>query len=427
MFTAAKNYIMRFLDPNIDFRVRLFNVLAIAGAAISTVAFTINIITSMTVSAIICALLALLSGGLLIYTYRTGKYQNAYVVTIVSIFMFFFPAMFFTSGGYKSGMPSLFIFAVMFTVLMLSGKKALIVSAAEIFEYITVCIIGYKKPELVTWFQTDYEMLADILVTTSAVSISCAVVLFLHLGEYQQQRNRLAEQNEQLKRNDEAKSVFLTTVAHEIKNPLNAINLHARDTFELLDEHDLDIDTMKENQQVVEKMVMRLDRIVAELMDTVAIEQGRLALSLSPVNLGNLVREAAQTYFGKNNTNGNTLSFDLDSQLEPISADGARIMQVVTNLISNSMQHTRNGVVTVRLTGSKDGRTVTVSDNGTGMTDDIKNKVFDGYVSVSKEYWRHGIGLFVCRQIIEAHGGKIQIESEIGKGTTVSFTLPAAD
>ena len=335
--------------------------------------------------------------------------------------------MFFTSGGYKSGMPSLFIFAVMFTVLMLSGKKALIVSAAEIFEYIAVCIIGYKRPELVTWFQTDYEMLADILVTTSAVSISCAVVLFLHLGEYQQQRNRLAEQNEQLRRNDEAKSVFLTTVAHEIKNPLNAINLHARDTFELLDEHDLDIDTMKENQQVVEKMVMRLDRIVAELMDTVAIEQGRLALSLSPVNLGNLVREAAQTYFGKNNTNGNTLSFDLDSQLEPISADGARIMQVVTNLISNSMQHTRNGVVTVRLTGSKDSRTVTVSDNGTGMTDDIKNKVFDGYVSVSKEYWRHGIGLFVCRQIIEAHGGKIQIESEIGKGTTVSFTLPAAD
>ena len=90
MFTAAKNYIMRFLDPNIDFRVRLFNVLAIAGTAISTVAFTINIITSMTVSAIICALLALLSGGLLIYTYKTGKYQNAYVVTIVSIFMFFF-------------------------------------------------------------------------------------------------------------------------------------------------------------------------------------------------------------------------------------------------------------------------------------------------------------------------------------------------
>ena len=245
---------MSFFSKKLDFRIRLFNVLALAGVGISAATFILNIVTGMITSAVLSAFLTVLSAGLLIYTYKTGKYQVGYIVTIVTIFMIFFPLLFFSSGGYKSGMPSMFIFAVLFTVLMLEGKKALLVSIAEIAEYIAVCAIGYFNPNLVTWFDTDAQMLADILVTTSAVSISCGIVLFLHLREYESQRKKLAEQNEQLRRHDEAKSVFLTTVAHEIKNPLNAINLHARDTFELLGEKDFEVETMKENQKIIEKI-----------------------------------------------------------------------------------------------------------------------------------------------------------------------------
>ena len=424
MYAKIKNFTARIFDSGIDFRIRLFTVLAIAGVGISAATLVLNIITSMWTSAILSALLTLLSAGLLIFTYKTGKYQIGYTVTIVTIFMIFFPMLFFASGGYKSGMPSMFIFAVLFTVLMLEGIKALLVSLAEISEYIAVSVIGYLNPQLVTWFHTDAEMLTDILVTTSAVSISCGIVLFLHLREYESQRKQLADQNEQLKRHDEVKSVFLTTVAHEIKNPLNAINLHARDTFELLDEPQPEIETMKENQKTIEKMVVRIDRIVVELMDTVAIEQGRLALDISSVRLFQLLREAAETCFGKNNTGDNKLVFNLDENLPPIQADYARIIQVITNLLSNSMQHTKNGIITITLRQQGSNQLVSVSDNGEGMREEIKEKAFDGYVSVSREYWRHGIGLFVCHQIIEAHGGKIWIESELGKGTAVSFTLP---
>lgn len=307
---------------------------------------------------------------------------------------------------------------------MFDGIKALLVSLAEILEYIAVSVIGYLNPQLVTWFHTDAEMLTDILFTTTAVSISCGIVLFLHLREYESQRKQLAEQNEQLKHQDEAKSVFLTTVAHEIKNPLNSINLHARDTFELLDEPQPEIATMKENQKTIEKMVVRIDRIVVELMDTVAIEQGRLALDISTVRLSQLLREAAETCFDKNYVGDNKLVFNLDENLPPIQADYARIIQVITNLLSNSIQHTKNGIITITLMRQGSNQLVSVSDNGEGMREEIKEKAFDGYVSVSREYWRHGIGLFVCHQIIEAHGGKIWIESELGSGTTVSFTLP---
>ena len=420
-------FVSKFFYARLDFRVRLFNVLAVAGVGISVSTAVLNIINNMYFSALISLLLTVLSAALLIFTYRSGKYQIGYMVTIVSIFMIFFPMQFFVSGGYKGGMPSLFVFAVLFTILMLEGKKAIFVSAAEILEYAGISVFAYMYPQYVTWFRTDAQMLTDILVTTLMVCISCGAVLFLHLREYELQRTQLAEQNEQLKRHDEAKSVFLTTVAHEIKNPLNAINLHARDTFELLDEPEPEINIMKENQKTIEKMVVRIDRIVVELMDTVAIEQGRLSLDIAPVRMAQLLSEAAKAYFGKNDTGNNELCLKLDESLPPIRADYARIMQVVTNLLANSLRHTKNGIITVTLKKDGSNQLISVADNGEGMSEEIKEKALEGYVSVSKEYWRHGIGLFVCHQIIEAHGGKIWIESKQGEGTKVFFSLPCGE
>ena len=96
-------------------------------------------------------------------------------------------------------------------------------------------------------------------------------------------------------------------------------------------------------------------------------------------------------------------------------------------MLSNSIQHTKNGIITITLQKHDSVQIVSISDNGNGMDEKIKNKAFEGYVSVSRDYWRHRIGLFVCHQIIEAHGGKIWIESELGRGTTVSFTLPSEE
>ena len=162
-------------------------------------------------------------------------------------------------------------------------------------------------------------------------------------------------------------------------------------------------------------------------MDTVAIEQGRLSLDLVPMRLSQLLREAAEAYFGKNDLGENKLVLKIDDRLPPILADYARIMQVITNILSNSLRHTHNGIINITLQKQGENQLVSISDNGGGMSAEMKAKALDGYVSVSKEYWRHGIGLYVCNRIVEAHGGKIWIESELGKGTTVSFTLPCSE
>ena len=262
--------------------MRLFNVLAFAGVGISVATFGLNLFTGMVQSALLSALLAVLSAGLPIFTYKTGKYQIGYFVTVVSIFMILFPMQFFASGEYKGGMPSLFIFAILFTILMLEGKTALLVSLFEFAEYAAISVFAYFKPEYVTWFESEKEMLADLMVTTAAVCISCGVVLFLHLREYEKQKIKLAEQNEQVKRHDEAKSVFLTTVAHEIKNPLNAINLHARDTYELLDEPNPEIDLMKENQKTIEKWLCGLTTLWLSLWTRLPSNRADFRLTLRP-------------------------------------------------------------------------------------------------------------------------------------------------
>lgn len=408
----------------LDFRIRLFNILALGGVIVSLFTVLISITMEMWQTAAVAAFLVVLSISLILFTQKTGKYRIAYHVTIVTIFMIFIPMMFFTSGGHRSGMPTVFLFAVLFTVLMLDGKNGIFISFLEIAEYAAVFVFAYLHPEYVTHFDSEAQVLIDVIFANTCVSLICGVVLYFHLKEYDRQREQLRIQNEKLTRYDASRLTFLTTVSHEIKNPLNAINLYAHDTIEMMDEAQIDTQEIKKNQQIIENMVRRIDRILMDLKDTVAIEQGRLSLSLAPLNLEELFVEISETYFGKNNTSGNKLVLDLEHNLPLIEADYARLTQVVTNLLSNAIQHTKNGVITISLYKKGNEQIAVVSDNGEGMSEDLKKDVFHRYVSSGEEYWRHGIGLYVCNQIIEAHGGRIWLESRLNQGTSVAFTLP---
>ena len=411
-------------SPTLDFRVRLFNILASGGTIISLIMAFLSFGTGSWGNVLINFALVVISGGLFLYSYYSGKYQRCYLITIVLIFLIVFPIMFFTSGGYHGGMPAFFVFAIIFTVLMLEKWRALIVSLLEIVLYMGLCLVAYHFPDSVTPFATEKDRLADVLLAFVSVSIVCGIVLYFHLKEYNQQQILLKEQNQRLRSLDNAKSTFLTTVAHEIKNPLNFISLHARDTSELLEEDPLDFSLMQENLHTIEQSVMRIDRIVLDLMDTVSIEQGRLALSLVPSDLGALLHSVEKDFGSHPSPGNNQLVLTIQPNLPEISADPERLIQVVTNLISNAERHTRNGIITISLSGGPRWQTICVSDTGSGMSEEMRKNALKGYVSADKDYWRHGIGLYVCHQIITAHGGKIWIESEEGKGTRVFFSLP---
>ena len=169
---------------------------------------------------------------------------------------------------------------------------------------------------------------------------------------------------------------------------------------------------------------MLIDHIVMDLMDAAAIENGRLSLSREPVSLSDLIESTCDAQFALPDVNANTLIYDLEPDLPLIWADPVRIEQVVTNLITNAVRHTKNGEISVKLCRKQNLQVVGVRDSGEGMEPELADIVFRQYSSTSRDHWRHGIGLYLCRQIILAHGGDIWIASKKNEGTTATFTLP---
>jgi signal transduction histidine kinase len=223
------------------------------------------------------------------------------------------------------------------------------------------------------------------------------------------------------------KSNFLATVAHEISTPLAVIAASSADTIELLKETPVNMKEIMDNHEMINKRVLLIDGIITDLMDTVAIENGRLSLSRQPVKLAELLQSVCDKGFKRLDANNNRVAFDLEENFPPIWSDPARIEQVMTNLLSNADRHTKDGLITVTLTRTEKGQTVSVADNGEGMEPEIAKAALKEYVTSKGENWRHGYGLYLCRQIILSHSGEIWINSERGRGTTVFFTLVEED
>ncbi len=404
-----------------DVKVRLFNILALGGMFTCVVVFIYNIVYTDMRSVSIITCLFILSAALLTYAQKTGNYKPCYIITVICIFLIGFPMLFFANGGYHGGMPATFVFAVVFTVLMLDRKYGILVALFELAFYISLCIIAYVYPQTVTYFSTEFSIMVDVAMAFTISSIVCAGCLYLHLQEYDVQQQKLVVQNEHLKMYNDAKSTFLTTVAHEIRNPLTAISANARDTKERLEDDEQE--GLNTNLETIENIVMRIDRILTDLMDTVSIEQGKFTVCKAPVKLEAVLREAADNFTKDIQRTNNTIEIRTPP-LEPIMADHERLLQVMNNLLSNAIKHTRNGTIVLSLNQEDGYQTVNVIDTGGGMEKTVRDKVFKGYVSMSKEYWRHGIGLYVCHQIISAHNGEIFVGDTGGKGTKITFNLP---
>jgi signal transduction histidine kinase len=426
-----RNISNKYFDLNLPLSVQSFNLLAFAGISAGLIAAAFSVLTGAGAANIVINVLASALGYALLWiATKTKRYKLCCRIVVIVVFLIAFPILFFTAGGYRSGMPCFFVFAIIFTALMLE-KKECVAALAGLFAVYTGCILtAYFVPGLIRDFAAEFGYVMDVVIGMAVSSVILLLVVRMHFRIYKNRQDKMDElnrelsaRNETLTRYDRMKSDFLATVAHEIKTPLTVIAASAADTLDLLEESPLSAAEITENQKRVEKTVKRIDAIVLDLMDTVAIETGRLSLDRQPISLAELIQNLCAEQFDKLNTNNNKLVCEIQPNLPNVWADAQKIEQVLANLLSNAVRHTKNGVITAALSGGGRNQTVSVADNGEGMDAEMVDAAMRQYVSTSPDNWRRGIGLYICRQIITAHGGEIWIDSQKGQGTTASFSL----
>ncbi|MDR1589330.1 MAG: HAMP domain-containing histidine kinase [Oscillospiraceae bacterium] len=414
----------RYLDPALDFRVRLFNVLAIGGTSISLlVAIFGMIVGSGTVNVITSLCLMALSFSLLTFSYKTGRYQLCYMITITGIFMCLFPVLFFSAGGYHSGMPAFFVFAVAFTVFMLEGNKAIFFSIAELVLYIAICFIAFAYPQTVNFYTSEQDVFADIIVAFTVVSIVLGICLFLHFRLYNEQQRKLDRQNDLLAEISRSKTEFLANTSHEMRTPLTVVSVNVQTVMGILKQMGESVNDPEITELLgdAQSEIMRTARMVGGMLTLSSLRENT---EKSMVDLSVLLRSTADMLQLVLNRRGNTLETDIADGMA-VYADADLLAQVAVNIIQNAHAHTANDIL--RLCAARDGEMITVSvaDNGSGIAPELLPRVFERGVSGKDgDGGGTGVGLFLCKTVVESHGGRIWVESEPGKGTTVSFTLP---
>ncbi|MFA5239406.1 MAG: ATP-binding protein [Phycisphaerae bacterium] len=230
----------------------------------------------------------------------------------------------------------------------------------------------------------------------------------------------------ELRETMEAKSQFISTVSHELRTPLasmkEAISI-------VLDEMAGKINKdQKRFLDIAQRNITRLARLINEVLDFQKLSANKMKLILEPNDISETVKDACHTMKLFAEKKKVKLSVKLDDDLPKAKFDNDAIMQVMTNLISNSIKFTpENGEVAVSARHKAEDLVISVSDTGVGVSKEFLTKIFDPFYQIhqpGQESKGTGLGLSIVNKIVIAHGGRIEVESELGQGTTFSVFLP---
>jgi signal transduction histidine kinase len=236
---------------------------------------------------------------------------------------------------------------------------------------------------------------------------------------------------EQVREANDAKTEFMNIASHELKIPMTSIKGYTK----LLQMGAGG--TLSEQQddflQIIINSVDRMARLVNDLLDVSRIEAGRIRLEITDVQMRDVINEVIKAVRTQIDRKKQNLTLDMPDDLPELRADYTRMVQITTNLISNAYKYTpEGGDISIAAkffnNGEVDSISVTVKDTGYGMSEEDQEQLFTNFFRSADQNIRDepgtGLGLSITKNIIESHGGELTFESELGKGSSFTFTLP---
>ncbi len=282
----------------------------------------------------------------------------------------------------------------------------------EIDDILNNCL-KYRQKQDTRIETTSGKLIRVIAVPLKVETMSGAALLFQDLTEL---RSLQAMRRE-----------FIGNISHELRSPLAAIKAIAET---LQDGAINDKDTANDFLNKINSEVDSMTHLVNKLIELSRVETGKTRLNLEPVNLNQSINEVVGHLLPQMERKQISLTLDLTDGIPLVQADRERIQQVITNIIHNAVKFTPGGgEITIKSTFSNTAVTVQVSDTGIGISGDDLPHIFERFFKADKSRTAEGsgLGLAIAKHIIQAHGGKIWVQSREGKGAVFNFSIPLPD
>lgn len=256
-----------------------------------------------------------------------------------------------------------------------------------------------------------------------------------------QRTKKLWEAVRELRKLDEMKTDFFTTISHELRTPLTSVLGFAKIIKKRVEERIVpridnsdeyvqkSIEHIRQDLAIILSEGERLTSMINNVLDLAKLEEGAVTWKLEPLVAAEIVERAATAIRPLIKEKDLTLLMDIEDGFPTVIGDRDRLTQVMINLLANAVKFTKEGSVTCRLRKSNHELVISVIDTGRGVATDDYEKLFDKFqqkidVDSDGQNKGTGLGLAICKYIVEHHKGRIWVESEVGRGSTFSFTLP---
>jgi PAS domain S-box-containing protein len=231
---------------------------------------------------------------------------------------------------------------------------------------------------------------------------------------------------DELRRTLEMKTNFTSTVSHELRTPLAAvkegIGIVLDGTSGAINKE------QKEFLEIAKKNVDRLGRLINDILDFHKLESGKMVFNLRPNDINGVAKEVRELMLSVAEQKNLDFLLELDQGLPQVKFDRDKITQVLTNLVNNAIKFTEKGSIRIQTARKNDAIVVSVQDTGIGIKEEDMPRVFIRFEQLDTGMTRKtggaGLGLSICKEIIERHNGKIWVDTKFGGGSTFNFTLP---
>jgi signal transduction histidine kinase len=378
-----------------------------------------NILLGLSIALILSTLVGtIIFTGLYLFG-RIFSWGHRYLWISSFLILFCVDLLWLTNYGMHGSTSTVIVVFFAFLILVFDRRNIFTISVLLVLNIFCLYFLQYRFGNVIGDYLNDEVQFFDSLIGL----IMSLVAIFIFTFSI---KNNHIHQYERAKMADQLKSSFLANMSHEIRTPLNAIVGFSSLLAEL--END-DSAKYQYNEQILKNSDYLLS-LIDDIIDVSKIESNQLSVKIQKVDIVPLINHLIESFQINNEHNHDlVIKSNIKDVKIVLEIDRVRLEQILRNLLSNAVKFTEKGKITVDCIREQNRYTFSVKDTGIGMNPEDQKIIFERFRKLENSrqqlYRGTGIGLFLSKQLVELFGGKIWVESEVGKGTTFYFTVPA--